>query len=68
MSYDIYMRCYPQPDQNMSEEWEIPPFPDLARAKAFCQKLEDTYYSEDWIGHRLYRARFYPMEVKKETS
>lgn len=62
MSYDIWMRCYPQADVNMSEEWELPDIHSLKLANQFVDSLEAEYAKEEWRGHRLYRAKFYPME------
>ncbi len=59
--YDIWMRCYPQADENMSEEWELEPM-TLRKAKEFCEELETNYADEGWRGHRLYKAKFYPEE------
>lgn len=59
--YDIWMRCYPQADENMSEEWELDPM-TLTEAKKFCEDAERRYADEGWAGHRLYKAKFYPEE------
>ena len=61
--YDIWMRCYPQSDENMSEEWDLDSM-TLREAKEFCKELEANYEDEGWKGHRLYKAKFYPEERK----
>ena len=59
--YDIWMRCYPQADENMSEEWKLGPM-TLRKAKEFCEELEKRYADEVWKGNWLYKAKFYPEE------
>lgn len=61
--YHIFMRCYPQPDEDITEEWELMPFTRIDRAKAFAQDLEKFYSAEEWNGHRLYKSKYYAMEV-----
>lgn len=61
--YDIWMRCYPQADENVSEEWNLGSM-SLAKAKATIQELEANYEDEGWKGHWLYKAKFYPEERK----
>ena len=56
--YDIWMRNYPQPDINISEEWEIKP-KILSAANLLIRQLETEYADESWAGHRMYRAKFY---------
>ena len=60
--YDIYMRCYPQPDENITKTWELEPFTTLKRANAFITDLEKLYADPEWSGHRLYKSKFYAME------
>ena len=62
--YEIWMRNYPQPDVNISEEWEIPPCKSLKKAKELCEELEANYADEGWKGNRLYKTKFYPQEVQ----
>lgn len=61
--YHIFKRCYPQSDIDVTEEWELESFSNLKRANAFVQDLEKLYNDEEWKGHRLYKAKFYVMEV-----
>jgi len=63
--YNIYMRNYPQTDLNITEEWSLEPFSRLDRANAFISDLEKMYSDEEWVGHPLYKAKFYAEEVKK---
>lgn len=64
MSYDIWMRNYPQVDVNVTEEWELEPFSSLKRANAFIKDLEKLYADYSWAGHRLYKAKFYAKPVE----
>ena len=61
--YNIWERCYPQADINFTEEMELEPFSSLERANAFIADIEKMYADEDWCGHRMYKAKFYAMEV-----
>lgn len=65
MLYHVWMRNYPQADINITEEWDLIPFFDLKHANAFIQDLEKLYNNPEWIGHPLYRAKFYAEEVKQ---
>ena len=60
--YNIWMRNYPQPDVNITEDWELTPFSNLKRANEFIKNLENMYADEGWKGHRLYKAKFYAQE------
>lgn len=60
MKYDIWMRCYPQADVNVSEEWEIEP-KTLEDASKLIDQMERDYDDDSWKGHRMYKAKFYPM-------
>lgn len=64
-TYEIWMRNYPQADINFSEEWDLIPFTSLKRANAFADDLEKTYANSEWTGHKMYKAKFYAMEVSK---
>ena len=61
--YEIWMRNYPQPDVNITEEWELS-LMTLNEAKAFIDQLETNYTDDGWKGHRMYKAKFYPQEVQ----
>lgn len=60
--YDIWMRCYPQADINLSVEWELPEIHSLTLANMFIASLEAEYSKEEWRGHRMYQAKFYATE------
>lgn len=63
--YNIWMRNYPQPDVNMTEEFDLPPFKTLKYANDFIKHMENEYEKEDWQGHRMYKAKFYAEEVRE---
>lgn len=63
--FHVWLRNYPQEDIDITEEWDLIPFSNLKRANAFIQDLEKLYSDSGWIGHPLYRAKFYAEEVKK---
>lgn len=63
--YDIWRRCYPQADENFTEEWELEPFETLAEANKFIAELEADYADEGWEGHRMYKSKFYADEHGK---
>ena len=62
--YNIWKRNYPQPDINITEEWELLPFSRLDRANAFINDLEKSFSDPSWAGHPNYKAKFYAEEVK----
>lgn len=62
--YDIWMRCYPQANENISEMWEMPPVETLQEANAIIKELETNYADNGWCGHRMYKAKFYAMEAE----
>ena len=62
--YNIWMRNYPQPDVNISEEWELGP-KTLKEANKLIHQMEIYYADEDWEGHRMYKAKFYAEEVRE---
>ena len=57
--YEIWMRNYPQPDINVTEEWKMPQFRSLQAANLLIENLEKMYADDAWAGHRNYRAKFY---------
>lgn len=63
MKYNIWMRNYPQADVNVSEEWEIPP-KTLEEASKLIDQMERDYEDDSWKGHRMYKAKFYPMAIE----
>ena len=62
--YDVWMRNYPQPDINLTEELDLSPFKTLAFANAFIEHMEKMYADDEWKGHRMYKAKFYAEKVK----
>lgn len=66
MTYDVWMRNYPQTDVNVTEAWELMPFTNIGRAKAFIADIEKMYAAEEWRGHKLYKAKFYAEENRRE--
>lgn len=62
--YNIWMRNYPQPDINVSEEWNWPIFSKLEHANIFIAGAEKGYNDEGWSGHRMYKAKFYAEEER----
>ena len=62
--YFIWMRNYPQPDVNISNEWGILPFFTLEQVNTIIHNLETKYANPEWAGHPLYKAKFYAEEVK----
>ena len=64
LRYDIWMRCYPQADVNVSEEWEMLPM-TLQEASKLIDQMERDYEDDAWRGHRMYKAKFYPMEMER---
>lgn len=62
--YDIWMRCYPQRDVNMSEEWELEPM-TLKTANRMIADMEQEYLDDGRKGHPMYKAKFYPMETER---
>lgn len=58
MLYDIWLRNYPQPDINVTEEWELGA-KSLKDANKLIHQMEVDYADDLWKGHRLYRAKFY---------
>lgn len=59
--YHIWMKCYPQPDEDWSEFFGE--FKTWQEAEKFCRKLEKTYADEGWRGHRMYKAKFYAEKI-----
>ena len=64
MTYDIWMKCFPQSDENISELWDIQPM-EKTEAEEFIEEMEHDYSDESWNGHKLYRAKFYIEEHGK---
>lgn len=55
----IWMKCYPQPDEDMTDFFGCGEFKTWQEAETFCKKLEKIYADEGWAGHWLYGAKFY---------
>ena len=65
--YDIWLRNYPRLDINLMEEWDLnhgEPM-KLEEAKQWIAESEQHYADENWRGHELYKAKFYPEEYGK---
>ena len=66
MAYDIWLRNYPQPDENLAETFEEGfTFETLEKANKAIKELEEYYDSEYWQGHPLHKAKFYAEETGK---
>lgn len=63
-AYEVWLRNYPQPDINISEEWNIGRFASLNEANSWIATLEKCYTKEQWEGHWLYNAKFYAEPVE----
>jgi len=63
-AYEVWLRNYPQPDINISDEWCIGKFASLNEANAWIADMEKNYADDAWKGHKLYNARFYAEPVE----
>jgi len=62
--YDIWMKNYPQPDVNVSEEWEMES-KTLDEVAHLIDFMEREYADESWKGHRMYQAKFYSLPSER---
>ena len=68
MSYDLWKRNYPQPDENLADEFECFRYDTLEEANKAVNELEERYSDDVWEGHPLYKAKLYIEEsVEYET-